>query len=213
MVFIKKSNILTEEERRLLLVEWNDTTRDYPQGECLHQEFESQVERAPNAVAVTCGDRRLTYGELNRRANQVARDLRQRGVGPEVLVGLYMERSLEMMVAILGILKAGGAYVPLDPAYPRERLAFMVADTRASILLTQEHLAPDFPDVGWMNVRPVLDKLLGPPGWQIAGAAETCRRGRVRRRCPVRCDRILRGQVLARCGSTDPSKLVYPIWG
>ena len=106
---------LTERERRQLLVEWNDTAADYPRDQCIHQLFEEQVERTPDAVAVVFEDRQLTYAQLNARANQLARHLRRLGVGPEVLVGLCVERSLEMVVGLLGILKAGGAYVPLDP--------------------------------------------------------------------------------------------------
>ena len=101
-----------------LLVEWNDTQADYPEDLCVHQMFEAQVERTPDAVAVIFEDERLTYQELNARANQLATTCGH-GVGPEVLVGICMERSVEMVVGLLGILKAGGAYVPLDPTYPR----------------------------------------------------------------------------------------------
>ena len=100
-----------------MLVEWNDTS-GVSQGACIHELFEAQVERTPDAVAVVYRDEELTYRELNHRANQLARYLREHGVGPEALVGLCVERSLEMVVGLLGILKAGGAYVPLDPAYP-----------------------------------------------------------------------------------------------
>lgn len=109
-------------------------------GRCLHECFEAQVGRTPEAVALSCENLTLTYAELNRRANQLAHYLRKLGVGPEVLVGLCVERSLEMAVGILAILKAGGAYVPLDPTYPRERLAFMVEDSKVAIVLTQHHL-------------------------------------------------------------------------
>ncbi|MBI4524484.1 MAG: amino acid adenylation domain-containing protein [Deltaproteobacteria bacterium] len=132
--------LLTEPERHQLLVEWNDTDRDYPRDKCIHQLFESQVERTPEAVAVVFEDQQLTYKELNRRANQLAHYLRKLGVGPEVLVGICLDRSLEMVVGLLGILKAGGAYVPLDPEYPKERLEFMLGDTRAPVLLTEERL-------------------------------------------------------------------------
>ena len=100
------------------LAQWNDTATEYPRDRCIHQVFEAQAERAPDAVAVVCEDRQLTYRALNARANQLAHHLRALGVGPEVPVGVYLDRSLEMVVALLGILKAGGAYVPLDPAYP-----------------------------------------------------------------------------------------------
>ena len=132
--------LLTEPERQQVFVEWNDTKRNYPCDRCIHELFEAQVERTPGAVAIVFQDKYLTYGELNRRANQLAHYLKKLGVGPEVLVGICMERSLEMIVGLLGILKAGGAYVPLDPAYPKERLAFMLEDTQAPALLTQEHL-------------------------------------------------------------------------
>jgi amino acid adenylation domain-containing protein len=129
--------ILTQAERRQLLVEWNDTKVDYP-SLCVHQLFEAQLERSPDAVAVVFGDESLTYGELNGRTNRLARRLRAMGVGPEVLVGLCVERSLEMVVGLLGILKAGGAYVPLDPAYPKERLSFMLEDSQAPVVVTEE---------------------------------------------------------------------------
>ncbi|OLE50111.1 MAG: hypothetical protein AUI36_19705 [Cyanobacteria bacterium 13_1_40CM_2_61_4] len=130
--------LLTDAERRQLL-EWNDTKRPYPHS-CVHELFEAQVERTPDAVAVVFEDRQLTFRELNRRANQVAHHLRSLGVGPEALVGICVERSLGTVEGLLGVLKAGGAYVPLDPEYPKERLAFMVRDSGLTVLLTQEHL-------------------------------------------------------------------------
>jgi amino acid adenylation domain-containing protein len=137
--------ILTQPERQQLLVEWNDTQVDYPKDVCVHQLFEAQVERTPDAVAVVFEDQQLTYGELNRRANQVAHHLRSLDVGPDSLVGICVERSLEMIVGLLGILKAGGAYVPLDPAYPSERLTFMLEDSQAPVLLTQQHIVVMLP--------------------------------------------------------------------
>ena len=128
---------MTAAERHQILVEWNRTERDYPRDKCVHQLFEEQVERTPDAVAVVFEKDSLTYRELNARANQLAHHLRSLGVGPDVLVGLCVERSLEMMVGLLGILKAGGAYVPLEPGYPKDRLAFMLADANASVILTQ----------------------------------------------------------------------------
>jgi amino acid adenylation domain-containing protein len=107
---------------------------------CIHQLFEQQALRQPESVAVVCRDEQLSYGELNRRSNQLARFLRNRGVGPDMPVGLYVERSLDMLIALFGILKAGGAYIPLDPEYPRERLSFMVQDSRAPVLVTQDKL-------------------------------------------------------------------------
>lgn len=139
--------LLTEAERRQVLVDWNDTAADYPIDTCIHQLFEAQVERTPHAVALVYEETELTYRELNRRANQLAHHLQQLGVKPETLVGLCLERSPEMIVGLLGILKAGGAYVPLDPTYPAERLAFMLADAGVSLLLTQRHLpAGEFKD-------------------------------------------------------------------
>src|SRR5262245_44598963 len=107
-------------------------------GPCVQDLFEAQVGRTPQAVAVMCGEERLTYRELNGRANRLAHRLRRLGVGPDVLVGLCTKRSPEMVVGLLGVLKAGGAYLPLDPAYPEERLAFMLQDARAAVLLTEE---------------------------------------------------------------------------
>jgi amino acid adenylation domain-containing protein/FkbM family methyltransferase len=123
-----------------MLHEWNDTALEFPRDLCLHELFERNAARAPGSTAVVFGGRRLTYAELDRRSNQLARHLRGLGVGPDELVGLCVDRSLEMVVGILGILKAGGAYVPLDPAYPRSRLDFMLETTKARVLLTQEHL-------------------------------------------------------------------------
>ena len=120
--------LLTEAERHQLLVEWNHTTVDYPKDRCLHELFEEQAERTPEAVAVAFEDEQLTYRQLNERANQLARHLQGLGVGPDTLVGICVERSLEMVVGLLGILKAGGAYLPLDPGYPSERIAFMLRD-------------------------------------------------------------------------------------
>ena len=140
--------LLTADERHRLLVEWNSTTAPAPMHQCLHNVFESQVVRTPDAVAVVYGDESLTYRDLNRCANQVAHYLLALGVGPEVLVGLYIERSLAMMVGLLGILKAGAAYVPLDPTYPQERLTFMLEDAQPPVVLTQELLAVGLPDNG-----------------------------------------------------------------
>jgi surfactin family lipopeptide synthetase C len=137
--------LLTKIEQHQLLVEWNNTQTEYPRDQCIHTLFEAQVERTPNAFAVTFEDERLTYQELNRRANQLAHHLRALGVGPEMLVGICVERSLEMIVGLLGVLKAGAAYVPLDPVLPKERLAFMLADTQAPVLLMQQRLFERLP--------------------------------------------------------------------
>ncbi len=127
-------------ERQKLLIEWNNTSAQFPQGQCLHQLFEATVEQEPEAIAMHFKDQQMTYRELNFRANQLAHYLRRQGVGPEVCVGICMERSPEMVIGLMGILKAGGAYLPLDPGYPMERLAFMLRDTQAQVLLTQRSL-------------------------------------------------------------------------
>ena len=137
--------LLTQQERHQLLFEWNNTTKEYPFDKCIHQLFEEQVERSPDAVAVVFEEEQLTYRELNSRANQLAHYLRSLGVGSEVLVGICVERSLEMVVGILGVLKAGGAYVPIDPAYPGERIAYMLDDSRLPVLLTQQKLVASLP--------------------------------------------------------------------
>jgi amino acid adenylation domain-containing protein len=140
--------MLTFREEHQLLIEWNDTRREYPRNKCIHQLVEEQAEKVPEAIAITFANQQLTYGELNRRANRLARYLKKLDVGPEVLVGVFMDRSLEMVVGLLGILKAGGAYVPLDPGYPQERLKFMIEDTAAPVLLTQQQLLKNLPEHG-----------------------------------------------------------------
>ncbi|HET6978705.1 MAG TPA: amino acid adenylation domain-containing protein [Pyrinomonadaceae bacterium] len=137
--------MLTAGERHELLNEWSGSRTAYPREACIQELFEAEVERTPGAVAVIFGEQRLTYRELNERANQLAHHLRGLGVGPEVLVALCVERSLELIVGLLGILKAGGAYAPLDPNYPAERLTFMLEDSAAPVLLTQEFFANILP--------------------------------------------------------------------
>ena len=137
--------LLDETERRQLLVEWNGTTTDYPRHLCIHELFEARVREHPEEVAVVFGGESLTYGELNARANQLAHLLVHRGLEPGAPVAICTERSARMVVGFLAILKAGGAYVPLDPCYPKERLAFMLSDTRTRILLTQQNLLPLLP--------------------------------------------------------------------
>ncbi|MBD2355223.1 amino acid adenylation domain-containing protein [Tolypothrix sp. FACHB-123] len=132
--------LLTIAEQQQLLVEWNNTEVVYPTEKCIHELFEQQVEKTPDAIAVEFENQQLTYKELNNKANQLAHYLQKLGVKPEVLVGICVERSLEMAIAILATLKAGGAYVPLDPTYPKERLAFMLEDAQISVLLFQQHL-------------------------------------------------------------------------
>ena len=131
--------------RHRLLDEWNDTAAPLRADACVHRLIEEQAARTPEQTAVTCEGRSLSYAELNQRANQLARRLASLGVGPDVLVGLMTERSVEMMVGLLAIHKAGGAYVPLDPTYPRERIAHMVEDSKVSVLLTQDRLRSDLP--------------------------------------------------------------------
>lgn len=137
--------ILTASEHQQLIEEWNNTEFEYDKETCFHHQFETQAERYPDTIAVVFENEQLTYRELDQRANQLAHGLQQLGVQPDTLVGLCIDRSLDMMIGILGILKAGGAYVPFDPSYPRERLSFMLADTQVSILLTQSKLANDLP--------------------------------------------------------------------
>jgi amino acid adenylation domain-containing protein len=134
-------SLLSAGERHRLLSAWNDTRRDYPEGATLHDLFEEQAARTPVAEALCCGAERVSYGELKARADRLARRLRRLGVGPESRVGVLMNRSAELVVALLGVLKAGGAYVPLDPAYPPERLRYMSEDAEMSVLLTQSPLA------------------------------------------------------------------------
>lgn len=137
---VQELPMLTEAERRMLLIDWNNTRRDFPAHSTIHQLIEAQVERTPDAVALIFEGQAISYAELNRRANQVAHTLQSLKVGPDTLVGVYMERSFEMVIALLAILKAGGAYVPLDPTYPAERIAYMMQDANLSIILTQSHL-------------------------------------------------------------------------
>jgi amino acid adenylation domain-containing protein len=132
-------SLLSLREQQQLLGEWNDTAVAYPR-QCLHELVEAQVARTPDALAVIHSRQQLSYGELNRRANQLAWHLRWLGVGPGALVAICVERSLELVIGLLGILKAGGAYVPLDPGYPAERLAFMLSDSRASVLISQKEI-------------------------------------------------------------------------
>ncbi len=163
---IGRMKLMTQEERHRILVEWNQTERDYPRDKCLHQLFEEQVQRTPEAVAVEFEGQSLTYSELNARANQLANYLRAQGVQPEMLVGVYAVRSLEMVVSLFGILKAGGAYVPIDPEYPAERVSYMLSDSGVSVLLTQSHLVASLPihsatvlclDTDWKSISSLTD--------------------------------------------------------
>ncbi|HEY1352292.1 MAG TPA: amino acid adenylation domain-containing protein [Ktedonobacteraceae bacterium] len=142
---LKTVPLLSSGERQTLLETWNQTQIPYPDHLCLHELFEAQVVRHPRALALISADQQLTYAQLNARANQLAWYLQSLGVGPEVIVGLCVERSVEMVVGLLGILKAGGAYAPLDPTYPKARLALLLAQTASPVVLTQEKLLPDLP--------------------------------------------------------------------
>ncbi|MDX6694352.1 MAG: hypothetical protein QOF02_1955, partial [Blastocatellia bacterium] len=142
---VRQFEMLTATERTLLLDEYNETARDYPRDKCFQELFEAQVEATPAALALVHGEQQLSYSELNERANRLAHYLRARGVGPEVRVGVSIERSIAMVVAVLGVLKAGGAYVPLDFNYPQDRLAFMLSDAGISVLLTERSLLPVLP--------------------------------------------------------------------
>ena len=137
--------LLSVAERHQLLVKWNETKCEYPHDKCIHQLFEQQVDSTPDAVAVEFENQQLTYLQLNQRANSLAHHLQSLGVGPEVLVGICVERSIDMVVGLLGILKAGGAYIPIDPHYPEERLSYMLADSGVVVLLTQSSLLAALP--------------------------------------------------------------------
>ncbi len=160
---LRELPLLAEAERRRVLVEWNDTAADHPPDTLLHEQVAAQAARTPAAVAVSFAGAELRYGELDARANRLARLLRRHGVRGEALVGVCMERSLELLVALLAVLKAGGAYVPLDPEYPRDRLAFMIDDARPRVILTQAHLASLLPPQAAPVVRVDVD-------WHLAAA-------------------------------------------
>lgn len=156
--FVDRIPILPSTERHQLLYAWNDTKADYPGDKCVHQLFEEQVAKTPNAVAVDFEEQELTYAELNRKANQLAHYLRELGVRPDDRVALCAERGFEMIVALMAVLKAGGAYIPLDPAYPQDRLHFMLQDSEPVALLTQRHLARLFADSGTKPPMICLDE-------------------------------------------------------
>ena len=142
---VSELDVMDAAEAALVVDGWNDTTADFPDAATLHGLIEEQVARTPDAVAVTFEDQSLNYAQLNAMANRIAHKLRGVGVGPETLVGVCAERSLELVAGLLGVLKAGGAYLPLDPEYPADRLAFMVADAAAPVVLVQSHLQDELP--------------------------------------------------------------------
>ena len=137
--------VLSDAERQQVLVDWNATARDYAHDRCIHELFELQAQRTPDATALVYREQTLTYQELNQRANHLAQHLRALGLGLEKCAGIYVQRSLDMVIALLGVLKAGAAYVPLDPSYPRERLAWMLEDTQATVVLTHRALLSSLP--------------------------------------------------------------------
>ena len=164
--------LLSASERRQQLLEWNDTKTEYPKDHCIHQLFEAQAERAPESTALVLGGRRLSYGELNRRANQLAHYLQELGVRRNSLVAISLERSIEMVVAIYAVLKAGCAYVPLDPNYPIDRLDYMLKNADAPVLLTQTRFFPRWRqsstkivcvDSAWLELERYNDQNPGPP--------------------------------------------------
>src|SRR6266508_629808 len=142
---ISELSLLSDEEREQIVVEWNQTGKPYPQDRCVHELFREQAERNPERIALTCEERWVSYRELNRRANQLARYLQGLGVGPEVAVGICLERSVEMAVALLGVFKAGGAYLPLDPESPLERLGYMLEEAGVGVALTERRLEKRLP--------------------------------------------------------------------
>ncbi len=144
---LSEVSLLDDKERHQLLVEWNQTEADYPRELCLHQGFENQVQKNPEAVAIEYGEQRLTYAEVDQKANQVAHYLQKQGIGPEMLVGICVHRSPEMIIGLLGVMKAGAAYVPIDPAHPQERIAYMLQDTEAKVVLTQQELVDLLPEM------------------------------------------------------------------
>ena len=156
---IHEIELMNAKEREQVLIEWNQTVLRSASNRCIHQLFEAQVARTPEAVAICFDDRQLSFQELNARANQMAHGLRKLGVGPEQVVGICTERSVEMLVSVLGILKAGAAYLPLDLAYPLERLLFILKDSGVSVLMTQTHLVSLFSQYEGLSVR--LDEVGG----------------------------------------------------
>lgn len=187
---LQKIPILSSDERRQILADWNNTAVPYPRDICLHQLIEAQIDRTPNAPAVVFENRQLTYSELNTRSNQLAHFLQGRGLGPGSLVGICVERSLELVVGLLGILKAGAAYVPIDPSYPQNRVAYMLEDSQVQVLLTQQHLTEKLPphrattislDSEWSKIaeqsgtKPITIATAADPAYMIYTSGSTGR--------------------------------------
>ncbi|MBV9108491.1 MAG: amino acid adenylation domain-containing protein, partial [Gemmatimonadetes bacterium] len=173
-VRLSRLDLLGDVERGQVLEEWNRTAAEYPSDRCIHRLFEEQVERTPGAVALRFEEESLTYAELNARANRLAHHLRGHGVGPEVRVGVLLERSLEMVVSLLAVLKAGGAYVPLDPGLPAERLAYMLEDSAVPLVLVQAALRGAVPareGVGVLAVDALAEETASEPAENPAGGA------------------------------------------
>ncbi|EJQ37641.1 amino acid adenylation domain-containing protein [Bacillus cereus BAG5X1-1] len=161
-IILDQIEILSEEEKNTLLVDFNETEKDYPKDKTIYQLFEEQADRTPNKVAVVFEDQKLTYRELNEKSNQVARILREKGAQSETIVGIIVERSLEMIVGIMGILKAGAAYLPIDPEFPEERIKYMLEDSNTKLVLTQTHLFKklDFADKDYLSKIAMNDKTI-----------------------------------------------------
>lgn len=189
---------LSEEERRQLLVDWNQTEQEYPRQGRIAELFEEQARRNPEAIALRFGADSLTYRQLDEQAERLARALLRLNLGCEQLVGICLERSVQMMVALLGILKAGGAYLPLDPTYPKERLAFMLEDSQVQLLLTQRELLPSLPTTGAQFLC-VEDLLAEPP---------LCARAKMgsARRSPATASPAALAYVIYTSGSTGKPK-------
>ncbi|WP_269822516.1 AMP-binding protein [Dictyobacter vulcani] len=170
--------MLTAQEYQQIVYEWNTTATEYPDQANIPGLFEEQVARTPEATAIIYADERISYAELNRRANQIAHYLQQQGVQPDTLVALCLERSVAMLVAILGILKAGAAYLPLDPTYPKERLALILENSQAQILLAQAALSESLPafsgHCSTLKMRPRPLQSSRPRIRRVASAAITC---------------------------------------
>ncbi len=195
--------LLTSEEKRRLLLEWNDTAREYPKDKCIHELFEEQVRRTPDATAVVFGGRRLSYGELNERANRLGRYLASLGVGPDAPVGICIERSIEMIVGMLGILKAGGAYVAMDPSYPADRLAVIMEDARTPVALTSNAVAGRLPRVG--GGAPAIEREAG-------GAASSTGRDITIVRLDGDWEKISRESAENPASGATPDNLAYVLY-